>query len=339
MTVVITCYNYGRYLPQAVRSAADQDGVCVDIVIVDDASTDDSLSVAKRLAAEDSRVRVIAQTMNTGPVGAYNAGFAAATGEYIVRLDADDLLTPGSLLRATSVFERFPSVGMVYGRPRIFTGEVPTTSRDRVRGWTVWTGLDWLGLRCRLGVNCITSPEVVLRGSVARRLGGQRPELDRTHDFEMWLRVAAVADVAHVDGPDQAFHREHRESLSTKYDVMAELLARKAAFSALFDDGPPAIRDSDLRAEAMRSLAADALDRACRAYERGKARTEPITAYVKFARETWPQAAYLPEWRRLARRVRAGPRLAPWVPPFFARAVLRRLREELGWLWWERTGL
>ena len=56
VSVVIPCYNYGRYLPDAVASALDQDGLDVDVLVVDDASPDDSAEVARRLAAADPRV-------------------------------------------------------------------------------------------------------------------------------------------------------------------------------------------------------------------------------------------------------------------------------------------
>ena len=109
VTVVIPCYNYARYLPLAVNSALDQTGVVVDVVIVDDCSQDDSLTVANDLANRDHRVKVLAHTINQGPVATFNDGLEMATGEFLVRLDADDLLTPGALQRAVAVFRRFPA--------------------------------------------------------------------------------------------------------------------------------------------------------------------------------------------------------------------------------------
>ena len=98
VSVIITCYNYGRFLPDAVNSALSQEHVEPEIIVVDDASTDDSANVAERLARNDPRVAVIRHDRNTGQVEAFNEGLAAASGEFIVRLDADDLLTPGSLV-------------------------------------------------------------------------------------------------------------------------------------------------------------------------------------------------------------------------------------------------
>ena len=229
VTVVIPCFNYGRFLPGAVASALSQDGVEVDVVVVDDRSTDNSLAVARTLAVEHPAVRVLAHDTNRGMVATFNDGLAFVSGEFLVRLDADDLLTPGSLARAAALARCYPSVGLVYGHPRHFTGE-PPAPRLHVRSWTVWPGRHWLADRCRTGLNVITSPEVLMRTSVVQRVGGQQP-LMYTHDMEMWLRISAFADVARVNGPDQAWHRDHPDSLSARLvDELKDLHERRAAF-------------------------------------------------------------------------------------------------------------
>src|SRR4029079_17735868 len=97
VSVVIPCYRYGHFLPECVRSVLDQDGVDVDVTVIDDASPDDSAEAGRRLAAEDARVRTIVHATNQGHILTYNEGLAAAGGEYVVLLSADDLLAPGAL--------------------------------------------------------------------------------------------------------------------------------------------------------------------------------------------------------------------------------------------------
>ncbi len=84
VSVVIPCYNYGHYLPGAVASALDQEGVDVDVLVVDDASTDDSAAVARSLAESDPRVDVLVHEVNRGHIAAYNDGLAKARGDYVV---------------------------------------------------------------------------------------------------------------------------------------------------------------------------------------------------------------------------------------------------------------
>lgn len=96
ISVIITSYNYARYLPQAIESAINQDDIVHEIIIVDDGSTDDSPRIAEAYATRDARVRFISKA-NGGQGSAFNAGYAAAQGEILAFLDADDFWYPGKL--------------------------------------------------------------------------------------------------------------------------------------------------------------------------------------------------------------------------------------------------
>ncbi|WP_202925923.1 glycosyltransferase family 2 protein [Goekera deserti] len=340
VTVVVPCFDYARHLPVAVGSALDQQDVDVDVVVVDDASTDDSLAVARRLAAADPRVTVVARPVNGGPVATFNEGLRHVRGEYLVRLDADDALTPGSLARATALADAFPEVGLVYGSPRHFSGDRLPPARTRVRSWTVWSGPEWLDLRCRTGVNCITSPEVLMRTSVVEQVGGQR-DLDHTHDMEMWYRLARAADVGRVDGPDQAFHREHPASRSARdVDVLTDLRERADAMTVLFTDGlGDPLQDARLLAVARAALAEEAVARVAQAVTRGWGGDATTDAYLAFAASQVDDPAALPSARRLAVALRVGPRRARFVPTLLLPAVGHRLATEARRLLWRRTGL
>lgn len=97
VSVVIPAFNAEATLAGTVASAQRQSLWDIEILIIDDASTDDTLALARRLAAADPRVKVIAAGENRGPAGARNLGLAAATGDWIALLDADDAFEPGRL--------------------------------------------------------------------------------------------------------------------------------------------------------------------------------------------------------------------------------------------------
>ena len=340
VSVVITNYNYARFLPDAVTSALTQSDVDVEVIVVDDLSADDSQQVIAELAASDPRVRPILREVNGGPVAAFNDGVEAAAGRYLVRLDADDLLTPGSLARSVALAELFPAVGLVYGNPVHFHGDVPQQARIRPTGFTVWAGHDWLTLRCALAVNCITSPEVLMRTSVLRAVGGMRP-LHHAHDFELWMRLARASDVGHVDGADQAWHREHDASLSaTQVDVLRDLNERADAFELLFTDGQgsPA-DDADLLRLASAALANEAITRTTQAYVAGRGATPETDAYLEFARRLHPDLATLPRGRVLATVQRLGPQAARRSPSLFVGAVRTRVGAQRRTARRQRTGL
>jgi hypothetical protein len=342
VTVVIPCFNYGRFLRGAIASAVAQDGIDVEIVIVDDCSTDDSLAVARRLAEADPRITVIAQPENRGHVRTFNEGLAAATGDFIVRLDADDLLTPGSLTRAVTLFEQFPEVGLVYGHPRHFVeDDVPAAQLGDV-SWTVWRGRDWVARRCARGTNCITTPEAVIRASVVARVGGLNPRLRFAQDMEMWLRVAAVSDVARVNDVDQALHRDHARSMSVNEGggLMTDLVERRTVFDELFVSVGDRLTDAaGLQAQARRALALEALRHASYALDRGRYDRDLEQQLIAFAVETDPGVTSTVSWRTHQLRARIGPRLIRWDPIALLRVARVRARDEVAYLQWARMGL
>jgi len=340
VSVVICCFNYARYLPQAVQSCIGQQDVLVDVIIVDDASTDDSLAVAQALAKRHPNVSVLSNAENAGPVQAFNEGARTAIGEFLVRLDADDLLTPGSLSRATLVAQAFPSVGLVYGHPLHFSGQLLPKPRLRATAWTVWPGLEWLTDRCRTGRNVITSPEVLMRRSLLDDVGYLAP-LAHSHDMELWLRLSAFSDVAYIHGADQAWHREHLASLSAKsVNELVDLRERVAAFDVLFA-GPVANRpEADaLSAIAKKTLAKEAVRTARHEYDIG-AHDGPLYSYcLGLATTLDPGIIHSYLWSRLNRPSRGKLGSPSLRLASIASRLHGRIRSELQWRRWHRKGV
>ncbi len=117
ITVVITCFNYGAYLPEAVASAIEQEGGEPRITVVDDGSTDPR--TLRALEELPDRVTLIRQA-NAGPSAARNAGLRAADTPYLIVLDADDHLVPAALALLREPLDRDPGVGFSYGLARFF---------------------------------------------------------------------------------------------------------------------------------------------------------------------------------------------------------------------------
>ena len=124
VSILVNNYNYGSFVSEAVRSALDQTWRSIEVVVVDDGSTDDSLS---RLATIlDPRLRVIARR-NGGQAAAYNTGFKAARGDYVLFLDTDDLLDPHVVSDAVAAFT--PGVVKVQYRLEVVDREGRRTGR------------------------------------------------------------------------------------------------------------------------------------------------------------------------------------------------------------------
>ncbi|WP_083542328.1 glycosyltransferase family 2 protein [Kribbia dieselivorans] len=335
VTVVIPCYNYGHFLPEAVASVLEQPGVEVDVIIVDDASTDDSADVAHRLAAADPRVRVLVNERNLRHIRTYNRGLREATGEFVMLLSSDDVLTPGALARAVNLMVANPRVGFVYGHPVSFEETPPRAGRGPFT-WTVVRGRQWRALTCWRGRNFILSPEVVMRTAALRDVGYFNEAAPHAGDLELWLRLSLDWDVGRVNGRSAAFYRVHADNMHvTTFDVLNSMVVdlehRRAAFGVLVGPDPAGLR------RARRGLAREAMLLAQRGLDAGGT-TEAAVRLTEFAKETWPEATsdrrYAGIRRRLTdraeHRVRAADR---------AVEVLRVGLDRLRWQAWRAVGI
>jgi hypothetical protein len=341
VTVVVLSYNYGRFLTASASSVLDQRDVDVRLLIVDDASVDETQRVTERLAGGDERVTVIRNRTNRGQLPSMNAALAGITTEYVVKLDADDLLAPGALARATALMEQHPDVTFTYGRPHIFSGQVPSHPESPPRSWTIWDGSDWFARRCRSAVNAICQPEVVMRSAAVRQIGAVREDLPHTFDMHLFLELALSGDVGRVNGPPQGYYRIHEHSLqrTDHAGMLFDLRGRRHAFDAVFAGGAAdRIPDADdLHDQARQALATAALDWACRAFDDDRSEEEPIDELVRFATETYPAANQFPAWTALQRRIAAGPEATPRLPRVVA-GLRRRVADSVGYRVWQRTG-
>jgi glycosyltransferase involved in cell wall biosynthesis len=339
--VIVPCYGYAHLLEGCVRSVLDQDAVDVRVLIVDDVSPDDTPEVGQRLAAEDGRVSYRRNERNLGLIGTANEGLEwAEDSDYVILISADDRLTPGSIGRAVAVMEEHQEVGFVYGHAQYFSDDAHLPEvRTRERGTRIQSGREWIRLRCRSGHSCISSPEVVVRTSVQIRVG--RYDADCTHasDLNMWLRIAAVAEVGYVKGATQAFYRVHSDSmlrsmLGSAGGQVVDLSERRTAFENFFERVGGRVRGAGkLRESARRTLARQALWKASRAYDKGHASGEgarEVEGLVRFALDTSPATRRLPEWwgMQLRRRIGSGRSLA--FLPFLLTGAAHRLRVSYG---------
>ncbi len=201
VSVVIPTYNGSRFIRETLQSVFAQTRRPDEIVIVDDASTDDTPSIVKALAAEAAMpLRLIELPTNTGgPATPMNVGIEAATGDLIALLDHDDLMSPEKLSAQGAVLENYPNLELVLGDYRLLV-------RNHLRPRTVvWP---WESSSCgyggnpalhmlepavsrrvigSLGVSC---SNLVFRKALWCRLGGFSGEAGIACDFDFLLRAS-----------------------------------------------------------------------------------------------------------------------------------------------------
>jgi hypothetical protein len=244
--VIIPCYNYGRFLRQCVNSVLGQASVDVRVLVIDDASTDNTAEVAATLAQEDPRVTVTRHDTNKGHINTYNEGIEWASADYMLLLSADDYLLPGALKRAADLMDEHPEVGFTFGNvievsdsgnetPTETNIEATNESGDRILAGREFIESSGAG-------NLVATCSAVVRTGLQKHLGGYRGELPHTGDMEMWLRFAAHASVGFISAY-QGVYRQHRANMSTAYYFisdghqsyikngrLADLQQRKSAF-------------------------------------------------------------------------------------------------------------
>ena len=118
VSVIIPCYNHGRYLDESIGSVLDQTFKDLEIIVVNDGSTDpETLDILDLLNRKGCRVL---HTPNQGPAAARNTGISSCRSDYILPLDADDRISPDFIREAVTVLDADPLLGVVYGRVRFF---------------------------------------------------------------------------------------------------------------------------------------------------------------------------------------------------------------------------
>ncbi len=200
VSVIIPTYNRACLLPRAVHSVLSQDYENLELIIVDDGSTDETPELIAQVA--DPRVRYIRFAENRGIGAARSAGVQAARGDLIAFNDSDDVWLPGKLSHQVDLFRRHPQVDVVFGDYY----NVDQLHGTMQRGFEqTRKGLELLRVRpliegvyevvggmpeALLCVNFVATPTVVLRRRVFDSTGSFRTDLSGPEDFEFWFRVA-----------------------------------------------------------------------------------------------------------------------------------------------------
>jgi hypothetical protein len=311
--VVVPCYRYGCYLAQCVQSILDQAEVQVRVLIIDDASPDESADIGADIARSSENVMFLRHERNKGHIRTYNEGIEWAGATYFLLLSADDYLLPGALAYATRMMEASPDIGLVFGNALVEFDDGATESvyplydRGEKAGDRVFRGLDFV--RLSGASNLVPTPTAVARTETQKRIGVYRPELPHSGDMEMWLRFAAHGSVGFVDRL-QAVYRRHAGNMSNLYDVassLPDLLQRKAAIdSFLQSDGRNIAGGNTLLRELHDDLGRIAIGRASAAFNTGDARA--LRQLTEFAVDISPMAKLSLPWMRLMAKRMIGQR-------------------------------
>ena len=202
VSVVIPSYNVAAYLEEAIASVRAQTYPVAEIIVVDDASTDESAEIARRLGAQ-----TLVQDRNRGPSAARNRGVHAASHEIVGFLDADDVWLPSHLEHCLAVLDQRPEIAVVSTSCELWDG----TPVGRALDGTVDVPRD--PVVALLEANLIEQTGVAVRRSAILEAGGYDETSRWAEDYDLWLKIAARHGIARLWVPGSR-HRYHAGQLS-----------------------------------------------------------------------------------------------------------------------------
>lgn len=214
--IVIPCFNAGRYLRQAIDSALAQTYKPVNVVIVDDGSTDGTAEIVRSYGAS---IRYIYQD-NKGLAGARNTGIKSTNGAFICFLDADDIILPSKLAKQMALFEQASDVDIVHGKTLCINGnDLVHPYPEQWRPYAHWEDyLTPLSFMCPFAVHA-----ALVRRRVFDKHGLFDEEMrSGCEDWEFWMKcVLGGAKIRFSDGIS-GLYRQHRGSMSGTLLSVAE---------------------------------------------------------------------------------------------------------------------
>jgi glycosyltransferase involved in cell wall biosynthesis len=242
VAAIIPCFNHGRYLAEAVESVLAQTYSEVELVVVNDGSTDDTKAVASSFG---ERIRYL-EHENRGLCASRNRAIEETESEYIAFLDADDRWQPEKLARQIPLLEADPRVGLVHTDGLICTEQ---GVGERILAAAEPSSLSGeLFERLLLG-NPILGPSVVARRSCLDKVGLFDENLGGCGDWDLWLRICRRWKAAYVAEP-LLLYRRHTEAVSMSEDHDYMLADSLRVLDKAFADPelPPSARTLEGRA-------------------------------------------------------------------------------------------
>ncbi len=208
VSVIIPTFNRAHYLKSAIESVLGQTFKDLELIVVDDGSTDETQREVRSYCEKDKRVYYISQS-NTGVSVARNSGLSRATGKYVAFLDDDDKWLPRKLQIQVNFMETHPEVGLCYTRLRIVYGTNSHGRRSRAIPENLVTTFEKM-----LGETFIPSSTVLIRKDDMDKISWFNPRYKTCQDWDLWLRFVQHWRIAALEDDLTMTHKDDHSHLS-----------------------------------------------------------------------------------------------------------------------------
>lgn len=236
VSAVMATYNNADFIVEAIESVLTQDYRNLELIIVDDGSTDGTPDILAAYA-EDPRVTMIRQE-NQGQTVAKNAGLARSRGKYVAFCDSDDYWLPGKIGKQVEVAETSPSIGLVYGRARWIDSKGNELTALKMKPFQ---GRVTAQLLIR---NFVTFCTAMVRREAFDSIGGFDERLRMSIDYDAWLKISLRYDFRFVDEPVACYRiweGQMSHNMETRIENFMKLLDR------FFEEHPDAVSGLEKR--------------------------------------------------------------------------------------------
>jgi glycosyltransferase involved in cell wall biosynthesis len=235
-SICIPSYNHARFLPETLESALAQTYPHIEIIVVDDGSTDDSLRIAEEYAARyPSRVKVYTHPgrRNRGISATVNLGLEKSTGKYYSGLPSDDALHPEKIARQVEFLERHPEIGFVYSYAQM----VDEHGRALPDKHGIDLSRDPHPVERMFEVNAIAGATVLARRELILKASPHDERLVYS-DWDFWTRLLSMARVGFIDGEPLVRYRIHGNNTGAGVRRDIHLSHTLAVMEALREKAP-----------------------------------------------------------------------------------------------------
>jgi CMP-N-acetylneuraminic acid synthetase len=232
ITVYTTTFNYGRYLPQAIESVLRQTFPSWELLVLDDASTDDTARILQRYEGHP-KIRLVRNEINQGLIATANQALSLARGEYIVRLDADDFFDENALLVLSTTLDQKPDIGLVY--PDYYHVDEKGDVVDLVRRKKLHEEVTLLDLPAH-------GAGTMVRKRCLEELNGYRDIVRCQDGYDLWIRFIDRFGVANVNLP-LFYYRRHGNNLTENQTglLQARRLIKRSYVRERYGAGVPTV--------------------------------------------------------------------------------------------------
>lgn len=255
VTVLMPVYNGEKYLAEAIESILNQTFDGFEFLIINDGSTDRSVEIIE--AYDDRRIRLVQNKSNLKLIATLNKGLELAGGEYIARMDCDDVSMPGRLEKQVEFMDRNPHVGILGSGFQLINGSSEKSSKP------ILFPSEHAFIRWSLFFYCpIAHPTVMMRKKVILGVGGYTSELIHGRekysgeDYDLWRRASKVTEISNLQ-EELLLLRKHETNVTKTY--LEEHLKNAAKVSQLMiseslHEGIPLELVKDLRMQECKSV-------------------------------------------------------------------------------------